>query len=37
VEKLIVGGKVELVSADSGDYRKGAGVSARMVVMKVLG
>ncbi|KAK3202445.1 hypothetical protein GRF29_161g1253100 [Pseudopithomyces chartarum] len=37
VEKLIEGGKVELVSADSGDYRKGAGVSARMVVMKVLG
>ncbi|KAF1958515.1 S-adenosyl-L-methionine-dependent methyltransferase [Byssothecium circinans] len=36
IDKLVESKKVELVSADSGDYRRGAGVSARMVVMKVL-
>lgn len=36
VDKLIADKKVELVSADSGDYRRGAGVSARMVVLKVI-
>lgn len=36
VEKLIAEKKIELVSADSGDYRRGAGVSARMCVMKVI-
>ncbi|KAJ4302660.1 hypothetical protein N0V90_001549 [Kalmusia sp. IMI 367209] len=37
VDKLIAEKKVELVSADVGDYRRGAGVRARMVVLKVLG
>ncbi|CAI6335307.1 unnamed protein product [Periconia digitata] len=36
IDKLVASKKAELVSADSGDYRKGAGVSARMVVLKVL-
>ncbi|KAF2637305.1 S-adenosyl-L-methionine-dependent methyltransferase [Massarina eburnea CBS 473.64] len=36
IEKLVEDKKVELVSADSGDYRRGAGVSARMVVLKVI-
>jgi len=37
VDELVSSGKVELVSADSGDYRRGAGISARMVVLKVIG
>lgn len=37
VDDLVSSGKVKLVSADSGDYRRGAGVSARMVVLKVIG
>jgi predicted TPR repeat methyltransferase len=37
VEELVSQKKVELVSADSGDYRRGAGISARMVVLKVIG
>lgn len=36
VDKLLEQGKVELVSADVGDYRRGAGVRARMVVLKVI-
>lgn len=36
VDELIEQGKVELVSADVGDYRRGAGVRARMVVLKVV-
>merc|ERR1711959_792977 len=36
VDKLIAEKKVELVSADVGDYRRGAGVRARMVVLKVI-
>jgi predicted TPR repeat methyltransferase len=37
IDKLIANEKVKLVSADSGDYRRGAGVSARMVVLNVIG
>ncbi|KAF2686145.1 methyltransferase domain-containing protein [Lentithecium fluviatile CBS 122367] len=37
VDELLAQGKVELVSADVGDYRRGAGVRARMVVLKVIG
>ncbi|KAF9733614.1 hypothetical protein PMIN06_007224 [Paraphaeosphaeria minitans] len=37
IDKLVANAKVKLVSADSGDYRRGAGVSARMVVLKVIG
>lgn len=37
VDKLVATGKAKLVSADSGDYRRGAGVSARMVVLQVIG
>ena len=36
IDKLVEANKVKLISADSGDYREGAGVSARMVVLKVL-
>jgi 2-polyprenyl-3-methyl-5-hydroxy-6-metoxy-1,4-benzoquinol methylase len=36
VDQLLEQGKVELVSADVGDYRRGAGVRARMVVLKVI-
>jgi 2-polyprenyl-3-methyl-5-hydroxy-6-metoxy-1,4-benzoquinol methylase len=36
VDQLLAQGKVELVSADVGDYRRGAGVRARMVVLKVV-
>jgi predicted TPR repeat methyltransferase len=35
VDELLADGKVELVSADVGDYRRGAGVRARMVVLRV--
>jgi predicted TPR repeat methyltransferase len=36
VDRLIGEGRVECVSKDSGDYRRGAGVSARMVVLRVI-
>jgi len=36
VDQLLAQGKVELVSADVGDYRRGAGVRARMLVLKVV-
>lgn len=36
IDKLVQDNKVKLISADSGDYRRGAGVSARMVVMQVI-
>lgn len=36
VDELLAKNKVELVSADVGDYRRGAGVRARMLVLKVI-
>lgn len=36
VESLVNQGKVQLLTADEVDYRRGAGVTARMIVLRVL-